>query len=76
MSTNEASQFNLLDTIFSTTDEGVVSLAVVRDSAGCPFDFQIVHLNRGRLAAAEANHPPICCGAGSAPEETRCVAGR
>ena len=41
------SQFNLLDTIFSTTDEGVVSLAVVRDSVGCPFDFQIVHLNEG-----------------------------
>ena len=40
-------QFNLLDTIFSTTDEGVVSLAVVRDSVGCPFDFQIVHLNEG-----------------------------
>ncbi|MBA4034911.1 MAG: GGDEF domain-containing protein [Bradyrhizobium sp.] len=40
-------QYNLLDTIFSTTDEGVVSLAVVRDSAGCPFDFQIVHLNEG-----------------------------
>ena len=39
--------YNLLDTIFSTTDEGVVSLAVVRDSAGRPFDFQIVHLNEG-----------------------------
>ena len=31
---------------------------------------------RGRLAAAEASRPPICCGAGSAPEEARCVAGR
>jgi diguanylate cyclase (GGDEF)-like protein/PAS domain S-box-containing protein len=39
--------FNLLNTIFSTTDEGVVSLAVVRDSVGRPFDFQIVHLNEG-----------------------------
>ena len=47
MSTNAAPHYNLLDTIFSTTDEGVVSLAVVRDSAGRPFDFQIVHLNEG-----------------------------
>ena len=47
MSTNEAPHYNLLDTIFSTTDEGVVSLAAVRDAAGRPFDFQIVHLNEG-----------------------------
>ena len=40
-------QYNLLDTIFSTTDEGVLSLAAIRDSAGRPFDFQIVHLNQG-----------------------------
>ncbi|MFH1342585.1 MAG: EAL domain-containing protein [Pseudomonadota bacterium] len=40
-------QFNLLDAIFSTTDEGVLSLAAVRDSAGQPFDFQIVHHNQG-----------------------------
>ncbi len=31
---------------------------------------------RGRLASAEACHPPNCCGAGSAPEETCCAAGR
>jgi diguanylate cyclase (GGDEF)-like protein/PAS domain S-box-containing protein len=66
------SQFNLLDTIFSTTDEGVVSLAVVRDSAGRPFDFQIVHLNEGasrllKLPSAEllwrrlsAGGSPLC----------------
>ena len=40
-------QYNLLDAIFSTTDEGVVSLAAIRDSAGQPFDFQIVHHNQG-----------------------------
>ncbi len=40
-------QYNLLDTIFSATDEGVVSLAAIRDAAGQPFDFQIVHLNEG-----------------------------
>jgi hypothetical protein len=42
-----APQFNLLDAIFSTTDEGVLSLTTIRDSAGQPFDFQIVHLNQG-----------------------------
>ncbi|MES2194081.1 MAG: EAL domain-containing protein [Pseudomonadota bacterium] len=40
-------QYNLLDAIFSTTDEGVLSLATIRDSAGQPFDFQIVHHNQG-----------------------------
>ncbi|KRR04790.1 diguanylate cyclase [Bradyrhizobium jicamae] len=40
-------QFNLLDTIFSATDEGVLSLAAIRDVNGNPSDFQIVHLNQG-----------------------------
>ena len=40
-------QYNLLDAIFSTTDEGVLSLAAIRDSARRPFDFQIVHHNQG-----------------------------
>jgi diguanylate cyclase (GGDEF)-like protein/PAS domain S-box-containing protein len=42
-----APQYNLLDAIFSTTDEGVLSLAALRDSGGQPFDFQIVHHNQG-----------------------------
>lgn len=42
-----ATQYNLLDAIFSTTDEGVLSLAAIRDSDRQPFDFQIVHLNQG-----------------------------
>lgn len=42
-----APQYNLLDAIFSATDEGVLSLAVIRDSEGRPFDFQIVHHNAG-----------------------------
>src|SRR6202166_1070822 len=42
-----ATQYNLLDAIFSTTDEGVLSLAAIRDSDRAPFDFQIVHLNQG-----------------------------
>ena len=40
-------QYNLLDTIFSATDEGVLSLSAIRDAAGQPSDFQIVHLNQG-----------------------------
>jgi diguanylate cyclase (GGDEF)-like protein/PAS domain S-box-containing protein len=40
-------QYNLLDTIFSATDEGVLSLAAIRDAGGQPSDFQIVHLNQG-----------------------------
>ena len=39
--------YNLLDAIFSATDEGVLSLAAIRDSQGRPFDFQIVHHNQG-----------------------------
>jgi diguanylate cyclase (GGDEF)-like protein/PAS domain S-box-containing protein len=42
-----APQYNLLDAIFSTTDEGVLSLTAIRDSARLPFDFQIVHHNQG-----------------------------
>jgi hypothetical protein len=40
-------QYNLLDAIFSATDEGVLSLATIRDAQGQPFDFQIVHHNAG-----------------------------
>jgi diguanylate cyclase (GGDEF)-like protein/PAS domain S-box-containing protein len=42
-----ATQYNLLDAIFSTTDEGVLSMATIRDCGGLPFDFQIVHHNDG-----------------------------
>ena len=42
-----APSYNLLDAIFSATDEGVLSLAAIRDSGARPFDFQIVHHNEG-----------------------------
>lgn len=42
-----APSYNLLDAIFSATDEGVLSLAAIRDSEERPFDFQIVHHNQG-----------------------------
>src|ERR1700752_2463416 len=53
-----APQYNLLDAIFSATDEGVLSLAAIRDAQGRPFDLQIVHHNSGaarllKLPAAE-----------------------
>ncbi|MBR1091064.1 EAL domain-containing protein [Bradyrhizobium manausense] len=40
-------QYNLLDAIFAATDDAVVSLATLRDAAGQPFDFQVVHHNKG-----------------------------
>jgi len=46
-------QYNLLDTIFSTTDEGVLSLAAIRDASDEPSDFQIVHLNQGAARLLE-----------------------
>jgi diguanylate cyclase (GGDEF)-like protein/PAS domain S-box-containing protein len=51
-------QYNLLDAIFSTTEEGVLSLATIRGAGGEPFDFQIVHHNQGaakllKVAAAD-----------------------
>jgi PAS domain-containing protein len=40
-------RYNLLDAIFSATDDGIVSLAAIRDCDSRAFDFQIVHLNQG-----------------------------
>ena len=43
-------QYNLLDTIFANTEEGVLSLATLRDFSQKPCDFQIVHHNRAASA--------------------------
>ncbi|WP_458760461.1 putative bifunctional diguanylate cyclase/phosphodiesterase [Afipia sp. TerB] len=40
-------KYNLLDAIVCATDDGILSLAAIRDAAGQPFDFQIVQLNQG-----------------------------
>ncbi len=40
-------RYNLVDTIFRSTDEGIVALAAIRDAAGAPVDFQIVAVNQG-----------------------------
>ncbi|HEX4408415.1 MAG TPA: EAL domain-containing protein [Xanthobacteraceae bacterium] len=42
-----ASRYNLVDTIFRSTDEGIVALAIVRDGKGLPVNFQIVAFNQG-----------------------------
>jgi len=39
--------YDLLDAVFCATDDGVLSLAAIRDAEGRPVDFQIVHLNQG-----------------------------
>jgi diguanylate cyclase (GGDEF)-like protein/PAS domain S-box-containing protein len=39
-------QYNLLDAIFSTTDDGVIAVSTIRDASGEPADFQIVHHNQ------------------------------
>ena len=49
-------QYNLLDAIFSTTEDGVISLSTIRDASGSPADFQIVHHNQG--AAKLLKVPP------------------
>ena len=38
-------QYNLLDAIFASTDDAVISLATLRDAGGKPFDLQVVHHN-------------------------------
>jgi len=48
-------QYNLLDTIFSATDDGVLSLATIRDAGGRPYDFQVVHLNHGAARLLREN---------------------
>ena len=73
MSTNADTHYNLLDTIFSATDEGVLSLAAIRDASGRPSDFQIVHLNQGAARLLGTSPRPNCYGAGSAPAATCCA---
>ncbi|PDT65800.1 GGDEF domain-containing protein [Bradyrhizobium ottawaense] len=42
-------EFNLIDAIFCTTDDGVVSLSALRDPTGRPLDFQVVHHNQAAV---------------------------
>ena len=47
-------RYNLVDAIFSATNEGIVTLAAIRNSANQAFDFQIVHLNDGAARLLKA----------------------
>ncbi|MGP9811356.1 putative bifunctional diguanylate cyclase/phosphodiesterase [Rhodopseudomonas sp. NSM] len=49
-------RYNLLDAIFSSTDDGIVSLTAIRGPDDRPFDLQIVHLNDG---ASSLLHQPV-----------------
>jgi diguanylate cyclase (GGDEF)-like protein/PAS domain S-box-containing protein len=49
-------QYNLLDAVFANTEDGVLSLAAIRDAGGMPCDFQIVHHNKGASELLKA--PP------------------
>ena len=40
------SRYNLVDTIFRSTEEGIIALAAIRNAAGLAVDFQIVALNQ------------------------------
>ncbi|MHB0766891.1 putative bifunctional diguanylate cyclase/phosphodiesterase [Bradyrhizobium sp. 5.13L] len=46
-------QYNLLDAIFSSTDDAVVSLVTMRDAGGKPFDLQVVHHNKSAAELLE-----------------------
>ncbi|MGB7102114.1 MAG: EAL domain-containing protein [Xanthobacteraceae bacterium] len=40
-------RYNLVDTIFRSTHQGILALAAIRNAAGAPIDFQIVAFNQG-----------------------------
>jgi diguanylate cyclase (GGDEF)-like protein/PAS domain S-box-containing protein len=46
----QGAQYNLLDAVFANTEDGVLSLAALRDAGQKPFDFQIVHYNKAASA--------------------------
>ncbi|WP_233022268.1 putative bifunctional diguanylate cyclase/phosphodiesterase [Rhodopseudomonas boonkerdii] len=52
-------RYNLVDAIFSSTDEGIVSLAAIRNSANRAFDFQIVHHNQGAARLLKVAAPDL-----------------
>jgi diguanylate cyclase (GGDEF)-like protein/PAS domain S-box-containing protein len=61
-------RYNLVDSIFSATGEGILSLAAIRNAHGAAFDFQIVHLNQGaarllRLPATQLQWQRLSAGA-------------
>ncbi len=57
-----ATRYNLVDTIFRSTNEGIVALATIRDAAGAAVDLQIVAFNQGaaELLGIEAKDLQWC----------------
>jgi PAS domain S-box-containing protein len=55
-------RYNLVDTIFRSTDEGIVALAAIRNATGVAVDFQIVAFNHGaaELLGVEASALQWC----------------
>ena len=43
----QSESYNLVDTIFETTDQGIVTIVTIRDEQNRPSDYQIVDLNNG-----------------------------
>ncbi len=56
-------RYNLVDTIFRSTNEGILALAAIRNTSGAATDFQIVAVNHGaaELLGVDEN---TCSGAG------------
>jgi diguanylate cyclase (GGDEF)-like protein/PAS domain S-box-containing protein len=52
-------RYNLVDAIFSSTDEGIVSLAAIRNATNSAFDFQIVHHNEGAARLLKVAVPAL-----------------
>src|ERR1700761_2555534 len=46
----QGGHYNLLDAVFANTEDGVLSLATLRDARQRPFDFQVVHHNNAASA--------------------------
>lgn len=67
--------YNLVDAIFSSTNEGIVSLAAIRDSSRAAFDFQIVHLNDGASRLLKAPSTELQWRRLSAGGHALCVPG-
>jgi diguanylate cyclase (GGDEF)-like protein/PAS domain S-box-containing protein len=42
-----ATRYNLVETIFRSTEQGILALAAVRDGAGHPSDFRVIAVNEG-----------------------------
>ena len=55
-------RYNLVDTIFRSTNEGILALAAIRDTLGAATDFQIVALNQGaaEMLGVEEKHLQWC----------------